>query len=105
MSALGGEPPHLNPFHYGWAKDMTSGTISAIGLPADIATAPDSVLKLIRCGCSSSKPCATVKCICCVAKFPCSMFCGYHNGTKCYNPRTKDTDVHNNEETNQFRLS
>ena len=53
-AALDADPPSINSVHYGWSSD----TLLPIALPPDVSPAPDEVLKLIRCGCSSSRPCS-----------------------------------------------
>ena len=61
-AALDADPPSINPVIYGWSLDESSDTLLHVALPPDVSPAPDEVLKLIRCGCLSSRPCSTCRC-------------------------------------------
>ena len=66
-AALEADPPAFQHTH-GWTTDQTSNTLVPIPLPPNVTSAPDEVLKMIRCGCRSVPPCATAKCSCSAAK-------------------------------------
>ena len=85
-SALDSDPIDLSPTDYGWTLDQVSQCFEPIPLPPDVSHAPLDVLQLIRCGCSSNKPCSTARCGCYSARLPCSMFCACEGNTsQCYN--------------------
>ena len=44
--------------------------LSPVALPPDVSPAPVEVLRLIKCGCSSSQPCLTLRCSCNSPSFP-----------------------------------
>lgn len=67
MSALDADPPQLDPIKYGWSHDEASGILLPVTLPIDVSPAPDEILKLIKCGCSSSLLCSTMWCSCALA--------------------------------------
>ena len=77
-NALQSDPPDLDPTQYGWYRDTTTKMLLPVMLPEDVSPAPISVLKLIKCGCSSGRPCSTARCSCASAKLSCTMFCACH---------------------------
>ena len=89
-AALEADPPAFQHTH-GWTTDQTSNTLVPIPLPPNVTSAPDEVLKMIRCGCRSVPPCATAKCSCSAARLSCSVFCGYHGAENCGNEQTKSS--------------
>ena len=50
-------------------------------------TAPEEVLKMIRCKCGTDKPCSRKICSCLKARLSCSKFYKYF-GSMCYNTWT-----------------
>ena len=87
-SALEADPPVLNPAHYGWS---ISTHTSKYQLPYQLCVrlpVPESVLKMIKCGCSSTQPCATARCSCSTAHISCSIFCACSGDKECRNPQT-----------------
>lgn len=76
--ALDAAPPDLNPVHCGWSLNADTNKLEPVTLPADVSPAPVSVLKMIKCGCSSSQPCSTARCSCSTAHISCSVFCACH---------------------------
>jgi len=56
-SAREAEPPKLDPTVYGWERDDVSKSLEPVQLPTNVALAPEDVLEMINCGCSSEKPC------------------------------------------------
>ena len=91
-NALATDPPNLNPTQYGWFKNSDTGTLEPVSLPTDIAPAPPSVLKLIKCGCSTAQPCTSARCSCSVARLSCSLFCACRGENECGNPQTITLD-------------
>ena len=86
--ALDADPPDLNPVHYGWSMNADTKKLEPIALPADVSPAPVSVLKMIKCGCSSSQPCSSARCSCSTARISCSVFCTCHGDNDCKNAHT-----------------
>ena len=74
VSSLEADPPVLNPAHYGWSISTHTSKLEPVALPANVLPVPESVLKMIKCGCSSSQPCATARCSCSTAHISCSIF-------------------------------
>ena len=46
-----------------------------IGIPDDTKAAPDDILDMINCGCTSGTACSGGRCGCSVAQLSCSAFC------------------------------
>lgn len=88
--ALNPDPPELNPAQYGWMYDSPNQCFSPVAIPPGVSPAPVEVLKLIKCGCSSSHPCTTSRCSCSSAQLSCSIFCACSGGDECRNQRTTD---------------
>ena len=96
-AALEVNPPMVE-FTHGWTKDEVSSTLIPCPLPQDVKPAPDDVLKRIRCGCSSTRPCATARCSCPASRLSCSVFCGYHGAEDCCNEQTKSSTLPDEDE-------
>ena len=92
-------PPSQDPRQFGWTNDGTSSLLLPVALPPDVSAVPEGILKLIKCGCAATHPCATARCSCVAAKLSCSVFCACHAENECYNERTKATlDVNEDDE-------
>ena len=89
-STLEADPPIVQHI-YGWTKEDTSNKLVPLPLPPDVTSAPDEVLKMIRCSCRSVQPCATTRCSCSAARLSCSVFCGCHGAENCCNAQTKSS--------------
>ena len=50
-------PPNLDPSFYGWMRDKIKKILCQVGLPEGTSPAPPEFLNLIKCNCSSKKPC------------------------------------------------
>ena len=87
-SALHPDPPDLNPVDYGYYMNADTKRLELIGIPVNVSPAPESVLNMIKCGCSSSTPCSTSRCSCYAARLSCSVFCSCHGDSNCKNPET-----------------
>ena len=87
-SACEAEPPKLDPTVYGWKRDDVSKSLKPVQLPTNVALAPQDVLEMIHCGCSSEKPCLTAQCRCNTARLPCTMFCKCRGESSCRNEKT-----------------
>ena len=81
------EPPDLNPEDFGWVMD-SNGKLEPVPLPANVPLVPESVKKIIKCGCSSLEPCSTARCSCTSAGISCSTFCACQASDSCRNPQT-----------------
>ena len=82
-AALMPNPPDLEVEQYGWIKDKTMKTLMPVTVPQEVPLAPDYILQLIRCSCSSETPCGSVRCSCKKAGLPCTAFCKC--GSNCRN--------------------
>ena len=88
MCALDAAVPDLNPVHHGWSLNADTNKLEPKALPAYVSPAPASVLKMIKCGCSSSQPCSTARCSCFTSHISCSVFCACHGDEYCRNKHT-----------------
>lgn len=88
MSACEPEPPKFDPTLYGWKREDASKSLVPVLLPSTTALAPQEVLEMIHCRCSSDKPCSTAHCRCNAAKLPCTVFCLCHDESRCNNEKT-----------------
>ena len=79
-SAKDEDPPVLDVEKYGWKKDKVNRLLVPTSIPEAVNLAPDSVLKLIRCGCKSGTPCNSSRCGCRSANLSCTVFCACHDG-------------------------
>ena len=57
MCVLTGERPTLDPLQCGWDEDETNKCLIPKYKTNQAPDAPDNVLKLVRCGCASDRPC------------------------------------------------
>ena len=80
-------PPDVNL--YGRLKDTVNRILVAVSLPEGVSPAPDEILNMLKCGCSSTSPCSTKRCSCSSAQVSCSILC------KCRG----DPDLCHNKET------
>lgn len=88
-SATQSDPPNLDPIKYGWQEGEDGATLCPTTLPPDVSAAPVTILQLIKCGCSTSRPCSTGRCGCVAAQMSCSMFCSCNAGSDCCNEQTR----------------
>ncbi|KAG0713655.1 hypothetical protein GWK47_015737 [Chionoecetes opilio] len=54
-NALQLDPPDLEPTSYGWIKESRTKSLLPTTVPTNVQLAPNHILKLIRCTCSTSK--------------------------------------------------
>ena len=78
------QPPDIDPEEFGWKKNETDKSLIPVTLPDNTTLAPESVFRLIKCGCASETSCSSSKCGCNSSKLPCTMFCACHAGV-CFN--------------------
>ena len=88
-------PPDIFPVDFGWTYDERSKCYDPITLLFDVEPAPIEVIRIIRCGCASDKPCQNGKCSCYGAHVKCSVFCACHG--LCYNKNIQNGDNDENE--------
>ena len=81
-STMSPHPPNLDTTLYGWERDEVNKILHPIGIPDGIAPAAAEVLNLIKCTCSSSKPCSSKRCSCVATKVACSLMCSCLGLTK-----------------------
>ena len=65
----------LEPTLYGSRRDELCNVLAPSGLPDSITAAPDEILNMVKCGCSTSIPCKTKWCLCALARVACSLMC------------------------------
>ena len=46
-SYMDGDPPKLNPVHYGWTIETDTETLTTVGINQNVSPAPANVLKII----------------------------------------------------------
>jgi len=92
-SVLSRDPPPLNAVDYGWEADEANKCLIPRNMAEGVPYAPEHILKLVKCGCVSQRPCKGAKCGCMGHQLPCTMFCACGAGRVCLNPfNTVDTD-------------
>ena len=92
------EPPNLDPTEYGWLKDEVTKSLQPVMLPPTKLPAPDYILKLVCCSCSSAQPCHSSRCGCVAANLACTTFCHCQGGSICNNEQTRATEEVDEEE-------
>ena len=84
------DPPDIDQALYGWLKDIVNKVLVAVGLPDNVSTAPEAVLNMIKCACSSTSPCSTKRCSCSSANVSCSITRKYRGDpVVCHNGGTQ----------------
>ena len=73
-SALSGDPPAPNSTEHGWEADDINRRLIPRNMADGVSYAPDHILKLVRCGCSSKRPCMGGNCSCMGHQLVCTMF-------------------------------
>ena len=87
-SSLSSSPPTVaDPVRYGWSKNEDN-KLFPVMLPDGDSLVPVDVLQMIKCGCASSRPCATGRCSCVGSQMACSVFCICNAGPECNNAHT-----------------
>ena len=76
-------PPSQDTRQFEWTNDETSSLLLPVALPPDVSPVPEGILKLIKCGCAATQPCATARCSCAAAKLSCSVLCACHAENEC----------------------
>ena len=71
--------PELDVEMYGWVKDSKLKTLQPVLLPINVKLAPESVMRMIRCGCKSENPCRTLSCSCKKGGLICTIFCACYS--------------------------
>ena len=80
-SAIHPDPPKFDAEMYSGVKDVCQRVLIPVGIPDGVDPAPKEVLRMIKCTCSSSQPCASQNCSCTSAKISCSFV--YHVRFMC----------------------
>jgi len=83
-SALSGDPPPLNAVDYGWEADEANKCLIPRNM-AGVPYAPKQILKLVKCGSVSERPCKGANCGCMGHQLPSTMFCACGVGRACLN--------------------
>ena len=90
------DPVKLNPEDHGWDKDTANRCMVPTALPPEVLLAPEYLLKVTYCGCSSENPCQTMKCGCKKANVLCSALCKC--GGTCDGNGTEENATDSSEE-------
>jgi len=56
-------PPHLNAVDYGWEADEANKCLIPRNMAEGVPHAPEQILKLVKCGCVSERPCKGANCV------------------------------------------
>jgi len=97
-AALSTDPPKLDPLEHGWSMDETNQCLRPVTIPAGVLAAPTEVLQMIKCGCSSARPCSTGRCGCVSAQMSCSTFCSCSAQSECCNDQTRAARCHEDDD-------
>ena len=62
--ALNADPHDLIHVHYGWPMNADTNKLVPISVPVYVLHTSESVLKMIKCGYSSSEHCSIAHCSC-----------------------------------------
>ena len=100
--ALQPDPPAIDPTAFRWSLEEGSKTLIPTTLPCDTPFAPDDLLKLVRCSCSSETQCKTQRCSCSSAILACSVLCACQGGRGCFNERTKQALQTDDDDENEY---
>lgn len=88
--ALDLNPNVPDPTNYGYTKEEKTKSLLPVTVPPQVQLAPASILKLIRCTCSSDMPCRTSGCGCHKANLACTIFCSCNGSLTCHNDQTRE---------------
>ena len=94
--SLIGVAPAMDPVHFGWEAEHANKSLIPSNMCQGTPYAPEQVLKLIRCGCSSEKACHGGNCGCMSHHLSCSIFCTCDGTKVCHNSfkqTTHDEDL------------
>ena len=71
----------LDPDTVGWVRDEKTKSLLPKTLPQGMAAAPNEILEMIHCGCSTEPFCSPKRCGCASAQLGCSIFCACEGTT------------------------
>ena len=88
---------------YGCRRDELNKVLVPMGLPDSVAVAPDEILKMVECGCSTYSLCKTGQCSCASARVAYGLMCSFCGDADiCWNEvtegQTKENDGSDNGE-------
>ena len=81
------DPPNLDPTVYGWFKNVETKSLQPVMLPPSRLSAPDYILKLVCCSCTSERSCHSSRCGCVAANLACTAFCHCQGSYICNNDK------------------
>ena len=93
-----GDPPNVDPTHFGWERQDELKLIRPITIPSSEKIAPENVLKVLCCTCSSNALCRTRQCGCHAAPLGCTVYCSCQGWYNCNNPHTVMTLEENSDD-------
>ena len=82
------DPPNVDPTEYGWDRNDELKVLLPSTLPSSEKVAPEEVMKVLCCTCSSARPCFSKACSCYAAPLGCTEHCKCEGGLSCNNPYT-----------------
>ena len=82
----------------GGFKDEVPKSLQPVMLPPTKLPAPDYILKLVCCSCSSAQPWHSSRCGCVAVNLACTTFCHCQGGSICNNEQTRATEEADEEE-------
>ena len=95
------DPPNVDPTKYGWDKNEEFKVLLPSTLPSSEKVAPEEVMKVLCCSCSSERPCFSQACGCHAAPLGCTEHCKCEGGLRCNNPHTTIKPVESEEDSDQ----
>ena len=82
------DPPNVDSTEYGWDRNDELKVLLPSTLPSSEKVAPEEVMKVLCCTCSSARPCFSQACGCHAAPLGCTAHCKCEGGLSCNNPHT-----------------
>ena len=83
-------PPIMDPLTHGWTQREGSTSLTPNIVADDVIIAPDELIKMIKCSCSSATPCKYQHCKCHKVIITCTALYVCHGGDGCFNEKTKE---------------
>ena len=80
----------MDPLTHGWTQREGSTSLTPATVADDVTLAPDELLKMMKCSCSSATPCKYQHCGCHKATMACTAFCVCQCGDGCFSEKTKE---------------
>lgn len=93
LNSVNNKEMHVDVEVYRWSKSEITGSLTPNTIPDGILIAPEELLKLIKCSCSSiDNKCGNNRCSCHRTSIPCTDFCLCEGNDLCQNEYTKQVE-------------